>query len=59
MELNLNSEIRKYIYIITAITSPVMVYLNSQGAVNDFWYGLYAVVVSAVAALAAYNVSNK
>lgn len=59
MELNLSSEVRKYIYIVTAIASPVMVYLNQQGAVNDFWYGLFAVVVSAVAGLAAYNVSNK
>lgn len=59
MELNLSSEARKYIYIVTGIASPIMYYLNQQNVVNDFWIGLFAVVVTAVNSLAAYNVSNK
>lgn len=59
MELNLSSEVRKYIYIVTGIASPIMYYLNQQNVVNDFWIGLFAVVVTAVNSLAAYNVSNK
>lgn len=59
MDLNLSSEIRKVIYTVTAVGTPTMVYLNQNGVVNDFWLGLFSVVVGAVALLARVNVSNK
>jgi len=59
MELNLSSEIRKIIYTITAVGTPTMVYLNQQAVVNDFWLGLFSVVVGAVAVLARVNVSEQ
>lgn len=59
MDLNLSSEIRKVIYTVNAIGSPTMIYLNQQGVVNNFWLGLYSVVMGAVFILARVNVSNK
>jgi hypothetical protein len=59
MELNLSAEIRKVVYTVTAVGTPTMVYLNQQGVVNDFWLGLFSVVVGAVAVLARVNVSNQ
>jgi len=59
MDLNLPSELRKVIYTITAVGTPTMVYLNQQAVVNDFWLGLFSVVVGAVAILARVNVSEQ
>ena len=58
MNINLSANIRQAIYIIATIASPTMVYLNQSGVVNDFWLGLFSVVMGAVTALAAYN-TNK
>lgn len=55
MQINLPSKVRKAVYIMTAVCSPVMAYLNTAGTVSDFWFGLYAVVMTAVATLAAVN----
>jgi len=54
----LSPKVRQAIYIVTGIASPVMVYLNQTKTVSDFVYGLFAVVVTAVAGLAAYNVNK-
>jgi hypothetical protein len=55
MKVNLPTKIRKALYIVTAISTPVVYYLSQQGVVNDFWSGLYVVVVTAVSGLAALN----
>lgn len=58
MNLVLPPKVRQAIYIVTAVASPVMAYLNQSGTVSDFVFGLFAVVVTAVASLAAVNVSK-
>jgi len=57
MTLNLPPQVRQVLYIFTAIASPVMTYLNQAGTVSDFVFGLFAVVMTAVASLAALNVT--
>jgi uncharacterized membrane protein YvlD (DUF360 family) len=58
MNLNLPPQVRQIIYILTAVASPVMTYLNQAGTVSDFTFGLFAVVMTAVAGLAAFNVDK-
>lgn len=55
----LPSKVRQAIYVVTAVASPVMAYLLTQGTITDFTFGLFSVVVTAVASLAAVNVSSK
>jgi len=55
---NPTPQVRQAAYVVTALSSPVMAYLNQQGVVNEFWFGLFSVVVTAVAGLAAYNVKK-
>ena len=54
----LPAKIRKVIYILTAIASPVIAYLGQQGRLDSFWTGLFAVIVTAVTALATVNVTD-
>lgn len=56
--MNPTPQVRQAVYVVTALSSPVMAYLNQQGVVNEFWFGLFSVVVTAVAGLAAYNVKK-
>ena len=56
--MNPSPKVRYVAYVLTAISSPVMAYLNQQGVVSEFWFGLFSVVVTAVAGLAAYNVTK-
>lgn len=58
MNVNLPPKVRQVIYVVTAVASPVMAYLNQAGTVSDFVFGLFSVVVTAVAGLAAYNVNK-
>lgn len=51
-------KVRQYIYIFTAIASPIIAYLGNQGRLDTFWVGLCGVVVTAVSALAAVNVTK-
>ena len=59
MKVKLPAKVRKAVYIFTAIASPTMAYLAQQGTVTDFQFGLFSVVVTAVAGLAAINVSEQ
>lgn len=59
MEVNLPPKVRQAIYIIATVASPVAFYLNQETVLSDFWFGLFAVVMSAVTALAAINVNVK
>jgi hypothetical protein len=58
MEFNPTPQVRQAAYILTAIASPVVAYLAQQGVVSEFWFGLFSVVVTAVAGLAAFNVKK-
>lgn len=53
----LPARLRSAIYLVTAVVTPVMAYLATQGVVSDFWIGLYTVFTSAVNALAYVNVT--
>lgn len=55
--MNLPANLRQAIYVVTAITSPVVIYLGNEGRLDTFWVGLFSVVVTAVTALAAGNVT--
>jgi len=55
----LTAKVRRVVYILTAILSPVVTYLGEQGKLDIFWVGLFAVVVTAVTALATVNVSEQ
>lgn len=57
MALNLPAQVRQIIYIVSVIATPVMTYLNQAGTVSDFVFGLFAVFMTAVASLAALNVT--
>lgn len=59
MSVNLPANVRQLIYIVTMIASPTMAYLDQQGTISDFVFGLFSVVVSSVVALAAINVKDK
>ena len=48
----LSPQVRSAIYLITAVLSPAIVYLNQQAVISDFWMGLFSVVVTAVTGLA-------
>ena len=48
----LNAQIRSAIYVLTAIASPLVAYLGTTGRLDDFWVGLFAVLVTAVSGLA-------
>lgn len=54
--MNLPANVRQTIYVITVVATPTMTYLNQQGTVTDFVFGLFSVIVAAVAGLAAVNV---
>lgn len=58
MQISLPPKVRQAIYIVTAVASPVMVYLHQAHTVSDFVYGLFAAVVTGVATLAAVNVNK-
>ena len=44
MNLNLPPKARQAIYIVTAVASPTMAYLLSQGTITEFSFGLFSVV---------------
>jgi len=48
----LNANVRSVLYVVIALTSPVVAYLGTQGKIEDFWVGLYSVIVTAISALA-------
>ncbi len=56
---NLPPKVRKAVYVIATVASPVMFYLLNENTVTSFQYGLFAVVMTAVTTLAAVNVSSK
>lgn len=58
MKFNLPAKVRKAVYVVTAVASPTMAYLSQQGTITDFQFGLFSVIVTAVAGLAAANVKS-
>lgn len=54
---NPSARVRSAIYVVTAVGSPVIAYLNQSAVVSDFVVGLWLVLSSAVLGLARLNVS--
>jgi hypothetical protein len=59
MAVNLPPKVRVVIYILATLSQPVMFYLLSENTITSYQYGLYAVVMGAITALAAVNVDTK
>ena len=59
MNINLPPKVRQALYILTVIGTPVVVYLASKGYIGDLEVVLWTAEVSAVSALAAFNVGAK
>ena len=55
--INIPSNVRSTIYVVTALTSPLVAYLGTEGTISSFAVGLYSVIVTAVTALAFHNVN--
>ena len=56
--INIPSNVRSTIYVVTALTSPLVAYLGTEGTISSFVVGLYSVIVTAVTALAFHNVNS-
>lgn len=59
MNLNFPPKVRAVLYVVTALGSPVVVYLLAKGIIGELEMALWAAEVTAVSALAAFNVSLK
>lgn len=57
MKLNLPSNIRKILYVITAIGTPIVSYLALKGTIGDLEVALWTAEVSVVSVMAAFNVT--
>lgn len=58
MDFNLPPKVRSALYAIVTVSTPVVAYLGAQGKLSDFAVGLFAVIISAISALAFRNVSQ-
>lgn len=59
MEYVLPSKVRKLIYILATVLTPVVGYLGTQEVISSFWVGLYTVIMTGVTALAAINTDTR
>ena len=48
----LNSRVRAGLYAFIVVSSPIIAFLGTEGKLDQFWVGLFSVVVSAISALA-------
>lgn len=48
----LSAKVRAGLYAFIAVSSPIIAYLGTEGRLEQFWVGLFSVVVTAVSALA-------
>ena len=59
MRINLPPRVRMAIYIITALSAPVVAYLSDQKHIGQAEVNLWAGLVAAVTAMAGLNVSEQ
>lgn len=57
MKINIPANIRAALYILTAVGTPVMVYLLSKGIIGDLEMALWSAEVLVVSSMAAFNVT--
>jgi len=58
MSINLPYKVRASIYILSGMTSPLIVYMSVNGVINESVVALYASIMTFVTGLAAVNVSD-
>lgn len=58
MKLNPNPKLRKALYVITALGTPLVAYLLAKGIIGDLEVALWSGEVAVVSALAAFNVTQ-
>lgn len=56
MKINLSPAIRVTLYVLTLLGAPVVVYLRARDIIGDLELTLWGAEVTAVSALAAFNV---
>lgn len=56
MNLNIPPKVRAGLYLFTALGSPIAAYLLAKGVIGELEMALWAAEVTAVSALAAFNV---
>lgn len=57
MNINLSARVRKALYVLVALGSPVVAYVALKGYVGDAEVALWTALVTAVSALAGFNVT--
>lgn len=57
MNLSLPSKVRAALYIVTALGTPIIGYLLAKGIIGELEVALWSALVTAVSALAAFNVA--
>lgn len=55
MTINIPYKVRAALYILTAVGTPVMLYLFAKGFVGELELTLWSAEITAVSALAAFN----
>lgn len=58
MRVNLPSQVRVMLYVLTALGTPVIAYLLAKGIISELEVGLWSGLVTAVSGMAALNVSS-
>lgn len=58
MPLNPPRRVRAALYVLTAIGTPVVAYLNAKGYIGSLEVGLWSAEVAAASGLAALNTGN-
>lgn len=58
MTINIPANIRTALYVLTVMTSPLIAYLNVTGKIGENEVTLYFAYVTAIAAMAGFNVPS-
>lgn len=58
MKLNPNPKVRTFLYIFTALGTPVVAYLQAKGFIGVLEVALWSAEVTVISAMAAFNVSG-
>lgn len=56
MTINIPAKIRTALYILTVLAAPLVAYFNETGAIGENEITLFAAYVTAIAAMAGFNV---
>lgn len=59
MTINIPTKVRTALYILTVLTAPLVAYLNTTGHIGEDEINLYFAYVTAIAAMAGFNVPAK